>query len=102
MQVVRSYTASEMPCFPIARKGSENNGKFINLFRLILTCCFFFVFLQAVLRQWSKELDCPILSVDYSLAPEAPFPEGFEECFYAYSWALKHADQLGEKSGGDF
>ncbi|KAJ3608882.1 hypothetical protein NHX12_023411 [Muraenolepis orangiensis] len=47
------------------------------------------------LRSWSKELRVPILSVDYSLAPEAPFPRALEECFYAYCWALKHAHLLG-------
>ncbi|XP_077975941.1 hormone-sensitive lipase-like isoform X1 [Styela clava] len=50
---------------------------------------------EVVLREWSKELDCPIFSVDYSLAPDAPFPEAFEECFYAYAWALKNAELLG-------
>ncbi|CAL8292385.1 unnamed protein product [Merluccius merluccius] len=47
------------------------------------------------LRSWSKELKVPILSVDYSLSPEAPFPRALEECFYAYCWALKHAHLLG-------
>ncbi|XP_054911031.1 lipase, hormone-sensitive a isoform X2 [Poeciliopsis prolifica] len=47
------------------------------------------------LRNWSKELSVPILSVDYSLSPEAPFPRALEECFYAYCWALKHCHLLG-------
>ncbi|XP_067111586.1 lipase, hormone-sensitive a isoform X1 [Osmerus mordax] len=47
------------------------------------------------LRSWSKDLCCPILSVDYSLAPEAPFPRALEECFYAYCWALKNCHLLG-------
>ncbi|XP_078482715.1 hormone-sensitive lipase [Ciona intestinalis] len=50
---------------------------------------------EMILRQWSKSLDCPIFSVDYSLAPEAPFPEAFEECFFAYAWALNNAELLG-------
>ena len=29
------------------------------------------------------------LSIDYSLAPEAPFPRALEEVLYAYAWALK-------------
>ncbi|XP_034017365.1 lipase, hormone-sensitive a [Thalassophryne amazonica] len=47
------------------------------------------------LRSWSKELNVPILSVDYSLSPEAPFPRALEECFYAYCWALKNCHLLG-------
>ncbi|XP_051949553.1 hormone-sensitive lipase-like [Xyrauchen texanus] len=47
------------------------------------------------LKSWSKDLDVPILSVDYSLAPEAPFPRALEECFYAYCWALKNCHLLG-------
>ncbi|XP_054461694.1 lipase, hormone-sensitive a isoform X2 [Anoplopoma fimbria] len=47
------------------------------------------------LRTWSKELGVPILSVDYSLSPEAPFPRALEECFYAYCWALNNCHLLG-------
>ncbi|KAM9340347.1 lipase, hormone-sensitive a [Symphorus nematophorus] len=47
------------------------------------------------LRSWSKELSVPILSVDYSLSPEAPFPRALEECFYAYCWALNNCHLLG-------
>ncbi|KAM6899600.1 lipase, hormone-sensitive a [Xenentodon cancila] len=47
------------------------------------------------LRSWSKELGVPVLSVDYSLSPEAPFPRALEECFYAYCWALNNCHLLG-------
>ncbi|KAL7381786.1 hypothetical protein ABVT39_011252 [Epinephelus coioides] len=47
------------------------------------------------LRNWSKELNVPVLSVDYSLSPEAPFPRALEECFYAYCWALNNCHLLG-------
>lgn len=49
---------------------------------------------EAYMRTWSHELDVPILSIDYSLAPEAPYPRALEEVLYAYAWALKHADSL--------
>jgi acetyl esterase/lipase len=29
---------------------------------------------QIYLREWARALDAPILSVDYGLAPEHPFP----------------------------
>ena len=51
--------------------------------------------LQPYLKSWSQDLGVPILSVDYSLSPEAPFPRALEECFYAYCWALKNAHLLG-------
>ena len=35
--------------------------------------------------------------MDYSLAPENPFPRALEECFYVYAWALKNSEQLGMK-----
>lgn len=47
------------------------------------------------LRVWARELRVPIVSVDYSLAPEAPFPRALEECFFAYAWVLKNAGKLG-------
>ncbi|KAL8219706.1 UNVERIFIED_CONTAM: hypothetical protein K2H54_031540 [Gekko kuhli] len=50
---------------------------------------------EPYLKAWAQELDAPILSIDYSLAPEAPFPRALEECFYAYCWALKNCHLLG-------
>lgn len=40
-------------------------------------------------------MDIPILSIDYSLAPEAPFPRAFEDIFYTYCWILKNIEHLG-------
>lgn len=50
---------------------------------------------EPYLRDWARELDAPVLCVDYALAPEAPFPRALEECFYAYCWALRHCRLLG-------
>ncbi|XP_068097615.1 hormone-sensitive lipase isoform X2 [Hyperolius riggenbachi] len=50
---------------------------------------------EPYLKTWAQDLEAPILSVDYSLAPEAPFPRALEECFYAYCWALKNCHLLG-------
>ncbi|XP_017867571.1 PREDICTED: hormone-sensitive lipase [Drosophila arizonae] len=50
---------------------------------------------ELYLRDWAVALDVPILSVDYSLAPEAPFPRALEEVYYAYCWLLNNAQHLG-------
>ncbi|XP_071566155.1 hormone-sensitive lipase isoform X2 [Temnothorax nylanderi] len=49
---------------------------------------------EMYLRNWTVTLGVPILSIDYSLAPEAPYPRALEEVLYAYAWALKHANTL--------
>lgn len=40
-------------------------------------------------------MDVPILSIDYSLTPEAPFPRAFEDIFYTYCWILKNIEIVG-------
>ncbi|XP_069857936.1 hormone-sensitive lipase-like isoform X3 [Dipodomys merriami] len=50
---------------------------------------------EPYLKGWAQELGAPIVSIDYSLAPEAPFPRALEECFFAYCWAVKHCALLG-------
>ncbi|XP_055106278.1 hormone-sensitive lipase isoform X10 [Symphalangus syndactylus] len=53
---------------------------------------------EPYLKSWAQELGAPIVSIDYSLAPEAPFPRALEECFFAYCWAIKHCTLLGAKT----
>ncbi|CAL8089323.1 unnamed protein product [Calicophoron daubneyi] len=47
------------------------------------------------LKPWAEFLDCPVFSVDYSLAPEAPYPRALEECYFAYCWAALNLERLG-------
>jgi len=47
------------------------------------------------LHQWANELEIPIVSVDYSLAPEAPYPRALEEVFYVYCWLLNNFPAVG-------
>lgn len=39
--------------------------------------------------------DAVVLSVDYRLAPEHPFPAGFDDCYGVVQWAFDHSEELG-------
>lgn len=43
----------------------------------------------------AEKADAVVISVDYRLAPEHPFPEGMEDCYAVVSWAWSHARELG-------
>ncbi|MFT8419051.1 MAG: alpha/beta hydrolase [Acetobacter sp.] len=47
----------------------------------------------------AAQTGCLIVSVDYRLAPEAPFPGGLEDVYAALVWLHAHADDLGVDPG---
>ncbi|BAX92127.1 alpha/beta hydrolase [Mycobacterium shigaense] len=43
----------------------------------------------------ARELGVVVVSVDYRLAPETPFPGGLEDVYAGLVWTAAHADELG-------
>ena len=60
----------------------------------------------------ARQLDLPVLAVDYRLAPENPWPAGVEDCIAATRWAAASPSDLGrsvtalvvagDSAGGNF
>lgn len=43
----------------------------------------------------ARELGAVVVSIEYRLAPEEPFPAGLEDCYAGLLWVAKSADALG-------
>jgi len=50
---------------------------------------------DVVARFLATHTSCRVLSVDYRLAPEHPFPAPVEDAFAAFRWAVEKASELG-------
>ncbi len=45
-------------------------------------------------RALAERSGVQVLSIDYRLAPEHPFPAAVQDCFAAYSWMVENAESL--------
>jgi acetyl esterase/lipase len=51
--------------------------------------------LEPIHRAFVAQLGCALVSVEYRLAPETPFPGPLEDCYTGLSWLFAHAETLG-------
>ncbi|GKZ13334.1 alpha/beta hydrolase [Haladaptatus sp. T7] len=51
--------------------------------------------IDGVCRELANRAECVVVSVDYRLAPEHPFPAGVDDAVAALEWAADHAETFG-------
>ncbi len=50
-------------------------------------------------QQVAAKVGCVVVSVEYRLAPENPFPAGLDDCYAVLCWTAVHAAELGVDPG---
>ncbi|WP_374679852.1 alpha/beta hydrolase [Hydrocarboniphaga effusa] len=50
---------------------------------------------DGICRELCGAVGCIVVSVDYRLAPEHPFPAAVDDCGFALRWLIEHCEQIG-------
>jgi acetyl esterase/lipase len=50
---------------------------------------------DAFAKQLVRDVECVVVTVEYRLAPEHPFPAALDDCYAALTWLAGHAAELG-------
>jgi len=50
---------------------------------------------DACMKTIAESIDVKILSIDYSLSPDYPFPKALNECYSVVKYAREHPEELG-------
>jgi len=58
--------------------------------------------MDAVARELTHATGAVVVSVDYRLAPEHPFPAGLDDCHHVATWVLANASRLGVPAASTF
>jgi hormone-sensitive lipase len=64
------------------------------------------------LRKWCNKLEVPVISIDYRLAPENPYPKALDDVWQAYNWIVENSSDefqidlnkiilIGDSAGGN-
>lgn len=51
--------------------------------------------IDATCQHLAATTDCTLISVDYRLAPEHPYPAAFDDCYAVTSYVSEHPDEFG-------
>ena len=54
---------------------------------------------DAMARNLCLEAGCVVVSVDYRMGPEHPFPAAVDDCFAAVRWLAEHGGEVGADPG---
>ena len=58
----------------------------------IYECIYHHLYYQLI--SWVRKIKVPLFSIDYRLAPKAPFPYSLDDCWQAYKYLVENVEEL--------